>query len=237
MTSDALGDYNSRSVALTLLWDRHKYLTAVLPWAGPVITPCVTEEAEAPEGSHMLSLIQLVVWETRVRFWLGSGKESEWVDLNGVTALCFGQYVREWGSWKTEALGPDKVLFFLAQTSVWNTGHLWHQRVCKDSQGKDLSQVLSLSVSFYLISRNIFGGQRGSHQREEHTEVSFSSYVVTLTGPLITFLLSVTQNRQDLGVTPHGSSGRGFQGSSPSASSSSFALGFTFTFLLKRFCD
>ena len=73
--------------------------------------------------------------------------------------------------------------------------------------------MLSLSVSFYLISRNIFGGQRGSHQREEHTEVSFSSYVVTLTGPLITFLLSVTQNRQDLGVTPHGSSGRGFQGS------------------------
>lgn len=94
--------------------------------------------------------------------------------------------------------------------------------------------MLSLSVSFYLISQNIFGGERGSHQWEEHTEVSFSSYVVTLTGPLL-HLLSVTQSQQDLGVMPHGSSGRGFQGSSPSASASSFALGFKFTFLLKRF--
>ena len=49
--------------------------------------------------------------------------------------------------------------------------------------------MLSLFVSFYLISRNIFGGERGSHPWEEHTEVSFSSYVVTLTGSLITVLV------------------------------------------------
>lgn len=238
MTSDALGDYSSRSVALTLLWDRHKYLTADLPWAGPVITPCVKEEAEAPEGSHVLSLTQPVVSETRVRFWFGSGKERirvGWLKRGHCTLLW--SVCERVGFMKNRSPWTRRGSFLLAQTSVWNTGHLWHQRVCKDSQGKDLSQVLSLSVSFYLISRNIFGGERGSHQWEEHTEVSFSSYVVTLTGPLITFLLSVTQNRQDLGVTPHGSSGRGFQGSSPSASSSSFALGFKFTFLLKRFCD
>lgn len=118
--------------------------------------------------------------------WFGSGKGSKWIDLNRVTALFFSQYVRNWSSWKIEALWPDEVLFFLAQTRVSKTlGSCSVIAVSKFLQEWGLLEVhLVRPHGTSLV-------ERADSIHGRNTEILLASHVVTLTGLLIAFHASV----------------------------------------------
>lgn len=156
--------------------------------------------------------------------WFGPGKESEWVDLNRVTALSFDQYVRNWSSWKIKALWPDEP----HPEPRHRLEHLKHWLAlrlgCRQGlpAGRISAQRQVCSHLFFIFLLHFCGRGHGFQKWEEHAGIILSSYVVTFAGLLMTFLFCHPEPERTQKEASRGL-GRGFQGSSPSSSSFSFA--------------
>lgn len=168
--------------------------------------------------------------ETCVRFRLGSRKESEWVDLNGHTALCFGQYVKV-GFMKNRSPWTRRGSFFCQTINDESHCIFVLTSACHGTHRKDLSRVLESVPPFILSHRDIFGGAwitvGGTHR----------GLLICVCWPWLDrcYISCVTQSHQTTGMTPHGSSGRSFWASLHLQSSHLlFALGFKFTFLFEK---
>lgn len=171
--------------------------------------------------------------------WFGPGKESEWVDLNRVTALSFDQYVRNWSSWKIKALWPDEPhpepRHRLEHLKHWLALRLGCRQGLPAGRISAQRQVCS---HLFLISFCCTSVAEGMDSRNgRNTQGSSSRLMLWPLPDCWWHFCSVTQNQKGLRRKHHEAWAGVFRAPLRPPALSRLHLGIWIAFLLKRFCD